>query len=206
MDQPQPHGNFVAYMNRAKNAGDNKPAFDGRIATPEGDTEHRFALWAHEYTDPKTGEVQVMFNGKTDAVAFTDDPMKQLSAIAKDSAAANKDVTQGSLKLSSGQLVLFPNGFKNDLPLPDKERPDYYGFYNPGDDKPVVRISAWARKDRYQHAMLSGATSHPLPGKTEAEQQNEETNLQDLVDSGAVTKGLKGKGRGKSKTEGASRS
>jgi hypothetical protein len=56
---------------------------------------------------------------------------------------------------------------KGAAPAPEKNRPDYWGAYNPGNGEPVVRISAWAKKDRNQHAMLGGATSYPLPGKTE---------------------------------------
>jgi hypothetical protein len=30
----QPHGNFIAFINRSKQPGDNQPMFDGRIAIP----------------------------------------------------------------------------------------------------------------------------------------------------------------------------
>ena len=50
----QQHGNFIAFMNRSKEPGDNKPTFDGRMAVPGGE-ELRFALWAHEFKKPEVG-------------------------------------------------------------------------------------------------------------------------------------------------------
>ena len=34
MDQSKPRGDFVAFMNRDKQPGDSRPAFEGRIAKP----------------------------------------------------------------------------------------------------------------------------------------------------------------------------
>jgi hypothetical protein len=60
-----------------------------------------------------------------------------------------------------------------------------------------VRISVWEKKDRNQHAMLAGATSYPIPGKSEEQQQDAVPDIKDLVESGAVSKGMpKAKGRG----------
>jgi hypothetical protein len=188
MDQ-QPHGNFIAFMNRSKQPGDDKPTFDGRLAIPGAEEERRFALWAHEYKNPKTGEMQIMFNGQTDAVVAGAAPMEQVAALIKEVPAAERgEATFGNLKLAPRQLVLFPNGFKAEAP--EKDRPDYWGAYNPGNGAPVVRISAWAKKDRNQHAMLGGATSYPLPGKSEVQQQDAAPELKELVESGAVTQGM----------------
>lgn len=95
--------------------------------------------------------------------------MEQVAALIKDAPATGGEVAFGNLKLAPRQLVLFPNGFKADAP--EKNRPDYWGAYNLGNGEPIVRISAWARKDRNQHAMLGGATSYPIPGKSEVQQQ-----------------------------------
>ena len=199
MEQTQPHGNFVAFMNRQKQPGDNKPTFDGRLSLPDAESELRLALWSHEYTNPETGEVQIMFNGRTDAVVKGDAPMAQVAALTK-GVSADDMAMVGNLDLSPRQVVLFPNKYKDDEP--DKERPDYWGAFNPGNGEPVVRISAWARKDRNQHAMLSGATSYPIPGKSEDEQQVAQDELKGLVESGAVTKGVK---KAKAKDAGVSR-
>jgi hypothetical protein len=196
----QTHGNFIAFMNRNKQPGDDKPTFDGRLAIPGVEDERRFALWAHEYKNPKTGEMQIMFNGQTDAVIAGATAMEQVAALIKTVPAGQGEATIGNLKLAPRQLVLFPNGFKAEAP--EKDRPDYWGAYNPGNGEPIVRISAWTKKDRNQHAMLGGATSYPIPGKSEAQQQDAAPNLKDLVESGAVSQGMpvrKGKGRGEAR-------
>ena len=202
MDKPatptQPHGNFVGFLNRQKSPGDNKPTFEGRLGIPDTETEHRFALWAHEYTDPKTGEVKIMFNGQADAVSPTELPLDQVSQLLQ----ADKDehtATLSNVQLAPRQLVLFPNGFKDDEP--EKKRPDYWGGFNPGRGQPLVRISVWARKDRNDRVMLSGATSYPIPGKSEAEMQAATPTLETLLANGTLTKGVDEKGtKGKGKT------
>lgn len=199
MEQNQ-SGNFVAFYNRQKVVGDNKPAFDGRLSTPGREDELRFALWAHEYTNPKTGEVQIMLNGQAGAFAASASPLEQIAALTRQTPAGT-EATFSNLTLAPRQVVLFPNGFKAEAP--DKDRPDYWGAYNPADGSPVVRLSVWAKKDRNQNPMLAGATSYPIPGKSEAEIQDV-APMQDLLDSGAVTKGMpeKAKWRSKARAEG----
>lgn len=168
MDQSL-RGNFIAFLNRDKQPGDNKPAFDGRLSVPGSDEELRLALWAHDYINPKTGEVQIMFNGQTGLASTTAAPMEQVAALLRQNP-EQAGATLGNVTLAARQVVLFPNGFKADSP--DKDRPDYWGAFNPGDGSPLVRISAWAKKDRNHNAMLAGATSYPIPGKSEAQQQD----------------------------------
>lgn len=193
--QQQPRGDFVAFMNRDKEPGDNRPAFEGRISKPGSEDKHAVTLWAHEYTDPKTGEIKVMFNGQVEAIARGAAPADQINALVRQSADA-KDVALGGLTLAPRQVVLFPNGFKAEAP--EKERPDYWGAFNPGDGSPVVRSSVWLKTDKSGRAYMSGATSYPLPGKSEGELQAAEMGLHDLIESGQVTRGVarKGKGRG----------
>ncbi len=197
MDQttPQPRGNFIAFINRDKKQGDNRPAFEGLIALPGTEQERRLALWAHEYTNPKTGEVQVMFNGQADSITTSASALEQISSLAA-TPASDQDATLGNLTLSAGQIVMFPNGFKSDAP--EKDRPDYWGAYNPGNGEPLVRISTWAKKDRNDHAMLTGATSYPIPGKSEADMQEAQADMGQLLDTGVVTKGMPKKAAGRS--------
>jgi hypothetical protein len=192
----QPHGNFIAFMNRSKHPGDDKPTFAGRLAISGADTERRFALWAHEYKNPKSGEMQIMFNGQTGAVLAGDTAMEQVAALLKDARAAEGEAAFGNLKLAPRQIVLFPNAFKADAP--EKNRPDYWGAYNPGNGEPVVRISAWANKDRNQRAMLGG---DPIPGKSEVQQQDAAPDLKQLVDQGVVSQGMPAKGKGRGRGE-----
>ncbi len=192
--QQQPRGDFVAFMNRDKQPGDNRPAFEGRISKPGSEEKHDITLWAHEYTDPKTGEIKVMFNGQADAIARNAAAGEQIAMLVKQSDGA-KDAAMGGLTLAPRQVVLFPNGFKD--AAPEKQRPDYWGAYNPGDGSPIVRSSVWLKKDRSGRAFLSGATSYPLPGKSEAEQQAAERGLHDLIEAGSVSKGMPKKARGR---------
>jgi hypothetical protein len=194
---PQPHGNFVGFLNRSKSPGDNRPTFEGRLGIPATENEHRFALWAHEYTNPKTGEVKVMFNGQADAIEPTALPLDQVTQLMRADTQGDT-ATMSNVELAPRQLVLFPNGFKDEAP--DKKRPDYWGAFNPGRGQPVVRISVWARKDRNDRVMLTGATSYPIPGKSEAEMQSDMPNLDKLVADGILTKGFpKEKAKGKAK-------
>lgn len=166
MDQ-RPTGNFVAFKNREKNPGDKRPAFDGRIAMPGSEDERDFALWAHDFIDKTTGEARVMFNGAASATARNADAGTQIAAM---TSGKGEDAGYSGLTLAPRQVVLFPNRFKDEAP--DKKRPDYWGAFNPGDGSAVVRVSAWARTDRNGNVYLSGATSYPIPGKSEAEMQD----------------------------------
>lgn len=181
----QTTGNFIAYLNRDLEPGVKKPAFDGRISIPGRDEEMRFALWAHAYRNPSTGETQVMFSGKASNVVTNAAPLEQMTTLVKASP-ENTKATIGNLTLAPRQVVLFLNRFKADAP--EKDRPDYWGAFNPGNGEPVVRISAWARRDRNDHAMLTGATSYPLPGKSETQQQD--AAIDSLIATGAVSKGM----------------
>lgn len=194
MDQSQPRGDFVAFLNRDKQPGDRRPIFEGRIAKPGSDDKHALTLWAHEYTDPRTGEVKTMYSGTIGATSPDAAPADQIAAITRIGSASEQTI--GNLSLRPRQVVLFPNGFKAEAP--DKERPDLWGAANFGDGSPVVRSSVWLRKTRNGEVMLSGATSYPIPGKTEADMQRGEDGLAELLERGGVTKGEpeKRKGRG----------
>lgn len=56
-------------------------------------------------------------------------------------------------KLEPDAVILFANKTKD---ADNPERPDYYGFYNPGDGK-LQRIAAWSQLDRYGNPMLTGS-------------------------------------------------
>jgi len=168
---PQPRGDFVAFLNRDKEPGDNRPIFAGRIAKPGSDETLPLTLWAHEYADPKTGEVKTMYSGTIGTVSPDADPAAQIAALTR--AGSPAEQTLGNLTLRPRQVVLFPNGFKADAP--EKERPDLWGAANFGDGSPIVRNSVWLRKTRTGEVMMSGATSYPIPGTSEAEMQAAET-------------------------------
>lgn len=194
------HGNFIAFLARDKEPGDKRPVFEGRLSLPDAEGELHFPLWGHEYADPKTGEMMTMFNGNTDAVSTDDTPKDQVAALLRnESGIAPASISK--VQLRARQVVLFPNRFKDEAP--EKERPDFCGAYNPGNGQPVVRISAWMRKDRYGRAMLTGATSYPLPGKNEVEQQDATPTIAQLEAQGVVSRGTpdQGKKRGAGRGE-----
>lgn len=193
----QARGNFIAFLLSEKEPGDKRPMFEGRLSLPnDPKVEYGFPLFAHEYTDPKTGEVMTMFNGGTDPVSLNAAPMDQIAALLKGADATTALTSVGSLQLRPRQLVLFPNRFKNEAP--EKERPDYWGAYNHGNDQPVLRIGAWLRKDRYGRAMFGGSTSYPLPGKNEAEQQDAARSIAELEAQGVVSRGMPEKSKKRS--------
>lgn len=84
------------------------------------------------------------------------------------------------------------------MEAPEKNRPDYWGAYNPANGESIVRISVWAKKDRNQHAMLAGATSYPVPGKTEAQLQDALVGVEQPIEDGVVSRDVgKARGRGR---------
>lgn len=100
--------------------------------------EHRFAIWAHEFKNPATGEMQVMYNGQIDAVTPGAPVKDQVATMMKAAGSDQAEATLGNLKLAPRQLVLFPNRFKGDAP--DKNRPDLWSaFY------PAPGVSAYGR-------------------------------------------------------------
>lgn len=184
----QPRGDFVAFLNRDKQPGDRKPVFQGRISKPGSDDKRPLVLWAHEYADPKTGEMKIMYSGHAEAVAINIPAAEQVAALVARATNEGADAVLGNLTLAPHQVVLFPNGFKAEAP--EKDRPDYWGAFNPGDGSPIVRNSVWLKQDRNGRAYLSGATSYPIPGKSEVEQQAAQADLGRLVAEGAVTKDM----------------
>ncbi|KUO58151.1 MAG: hypothetical protein APF80_12000 [Alphaproteobacteria bacterium BRH_c36] len=187
MDQPtQPRGDFVAFLNRDKQPGDRRPIFEGRIAKPGSDHKHDLTLWAHEFTDKATGEIKTMYTGTVGAVSTDMDPADQIAALTR--TANTSEQTFGNLSLRPRQVAIFPNGYKDEAP--DKDRPDLWGAINFGDGTPVVRASVWFKKTRSGEVMLSGATSYPIPGKSEAEMQAAEPDLATMMETGQVTKGM----------------
>lgn len=195
--EPQPHGNFIAFLARDKEPGDKRPMFEGRLSLPEDPKlEYGFPLFAHEYTDPRTGEVMTMFNGTTDPVSMNAAPMDQIAALLKTADTATALSSVGNLQLRPRQLVLFPNRFRDEAP--EKDRPHFWGAYNHGSNHAVLRIGSWLRKDRYGRAMFGGSTSYPLPGKSEVEQQDAAPTIEELETQGVISRGMPEKGKKRS--------
>ncbi|MGD9830672.1 MAG: hypothetical protein AB7I42_30250 [Bradyrhizobium sp.] len=189
----QQRGDFVAFLNRNKQPGDKRPMFEGRIAKPGSDETHPLTLWAHQYADPRTGEVKTMYSGTIGPVSPDAAPADQVERLIQTGDAA--DLAIGNLTIRPRQVVLFPNGFKDEAP--DRKRPDLWGAANFGDGSELVRSSVWLIKARNGNAMMSGATSYPIPGKSEADMQRDEGGLEELIARGEVSKGMPAKKRAK---------
>lgn len=144
MDQTtkQPTGNFYAPMNRYKQPGDDKPIFTGTLTKPDDDAALPFALWAFQYADRKTGEVKAGYSGGINGVPANIPAQAQIDALLAD--ASGIDVTVANLTLRPGQVVLFPNAFKDELS--NKGRPDLWGWVNPTDGTPPFKPGVWIKQ------------------------------------------------------------
>ena len=187
-------GDFVAFMNRKKVPGDNRPAFEGHLTKPGADDKYPAVLWAHEYTDRKTGEVKIMFSGEIGNPAATAPAADQVAALLTAAQATTSlkepEAVLRSLRLAPRQVVLFPNGFKHEAP--EKDRPDYHGGVNYGDGSSPDQIGAWLKNDRYGRAYLSGNTSHPIFNKDSGRaSQDRRDGLDELIGAGQDSRGMR---------------
>jgi hypothetical protein len=73
--------------------------------------------------------------------AYTQPPKEQEQQMAVEIPSKNGG---DPFKLEAGSIILFTNKTKD---AENQGRPDYYGFYNPGDGK-LQRIAAWSNLDR----------------------------------------------------------
>ncbi len=156
----QPTGNFAAFFNRNKAQGDNLPMFiDGKITKPGADDERAVTLWAFEYQNAD-GVTHTGYNGTIGTMNRNAPAIDQVQAFMKSQKSGTDLDAGGKLKVAPNQIVLFANKTKADAP--DKDRPTNYGFVNFGDGTPLVRVSAWLDKDRYQRPILTGSTQFPM--------------------------------------------
>ena len=185
----QPRGDFYAPLNRYKQPGDDRPMFSGTLSKPGEDPKLPFSLWAFDYTDTKTGELKTGYSGGINGVATNVPAAEQIAALK--AAPKGQQVSVANLTLRPGQVVLFENGFKHDEPQPKHERPDLWGWVNPTDGTPPFQTGVWLRTfEDSNRPYLSGATQYPLPGKSEREQQDAAAELEAMVASGKVSKGM----------------
>lgn len=194
MDQPQqPKGNFYAPVNRYKQQGDDRPIFSGTLTKPGDEAELPFSVWAFQYTDKKTGEIKLGYSGNINGIPANIPAQAQIEALLADPTGV--DVTVANLTLRPGQIVLFPNGFKDEAP--EKGRPDQWGWVNPTDGTPPFKAGVWIKQyEDSKRPYLSGQTQYPLPGKSAAEQQ---PTLDDLIATEQVTRGMP---KGRKRAEG----
>jgi len=172
-------GNFIVYTNRNKQPGDQRPLFQGRLAAPGEEKHFAVALWGGK---DKNGNL--MFTGRSSAYASNSEAMAQVEDLLAADAPAEGVLEEAGLKIAPHQIVLFKNAFK-DAEHPD--RPDFWGRWNPGAGLPLVAVSGWMRKDRYQRPMLAGEVTLPKPGVEVGKAEASEQTLNDLIEAGVVT-------------------
>ena len=225
--QPQPQGDIFANINRRHQHGDNLPAFEGTIQHPVTKAEHAMALWAREFVDKKTGEVKTYFRGRTALVGRNLDVEAQLAALVAAGKPADETLPElaqdtSNLNLEPGEVLLFPNGFREQLLAehaarlvaegkdPEKEKPKnpphYWGRWNANPREPLVSNSVWLSKSRvrrnYGELVLSGFTQYPQPSRNHADQQHPASSIFDLERQGVLSRGMPDKGKRKTDAAG----
>lgn len=159
-------GNFRAFKNNTKEVGDDRPLFQGKLTLPGMKDERSFALWP--YASEKDGAT--ILSGRAGAsansqiAAYTQPDKEQVQKMAVELPSRNG---AAPFKLEPDSLILFTNKTKD---ADNQERPDFYGFYNPGDGK-TQRIAAWSNLDRYGNPMLTGSLQ-PYEQRMEREQDD----------------------------------
>lgn len=167
MSEAPPRGNFIAGQNRGKPQGSRQPDFTGRMSIPGRDNEHGVALWVR-----KDKHQHPYFSGRMDPMPLTDNVAAQIDHLAEPNGTGEILEAGPNLTLEPYQVLLFHNRFKEpdaadsvDEAAKRARRPDFWGRLNPGDGTPVVAVSVWLGQDRWQHPLLTGATSYPQPGR-----------------------------------------
>ena len=152
-------GNIIGFLNITKQPGDDRPVFQGKLKLPGQEAERGFAVWA--FTSEKSGETVLSGRAGESAIA-------QIDKFAAPERAHDTDTTISIAQKEGGQalevkphtLVMFTNKSKD---AENQNRPDYWGYYNPGGNMPLMRLAAWARTDQRGKAMLTGSLEKDEP-------------------------------------------
>lgn len=147
-DKKDPNrGNLIANINPKATADNKLPGFEGKLTFPGHDEQRHFTLWAHK---TKTGAL--MFTGRAAESGYA-----QISNLIQAPAppdehtlsVAQKDGRE--LKLKPLEIVLFTN------PTKEGKRPDFYGYFNSGDDDKPLKVSVWQRTGDKGRVYLTGS-------------------------------------------------
>lgn len=152
-------GNLRAFTNFRKTPDNNQPLFNGKLTLPGHADERGFALWPT--VSEKSGATVLSGRARPAATAQIDAWAKP-DAIDPDAAIRVAQNDGKGLTIDPDALLLFENKQK-DASSPD--RPDYWGYFNPGKGERLMRIAAWAGTDRSGNAMLTGNLEIDVPRK-----------------------------------------
>jgi hypothetical protein len=153
MPHDQEEGRFIAFLNRDKQPEDNKPAFEGKLSLPQSTDERRAVLWAHT-----TKQERTMLAGRVSKSATA-----QIEELARPRQPDDRTIDQAQtdgkqFAVDPHEILLFSNGHKK-----QSNQPDYWGYYNPGDGAPLMRLAVWAKSDAHGKAMLAGSVKEHEP-------------------------------------------
>lgn len=154
-------GSMVAF--KRLNRENNTPAFQGTITLPGHTEERGFALWASR--SKQTNEL--VFSGRAGESKQVQleklvNPGKEFGD--REIELVQKDGGKG-LTIKPHDVVMFTNRQKD---AEHATRPDFWGYYNPGGDQPLMRLSAWTNTDRSGNVMLSGSVQNNEPEKKQS--------------------------------------
>jgi|EndMetStandDraft_9_1072997.scaffolds.fasta_scaffold05994_2 hypothetical protein len=148
-DNDREDARILAFLNSEKQLGDNKPAFEGKLSLPGNRQERRVALWAHT-----TKQGRTMLAGRVSRSAAAQ--IEELARPVRDDDDALIEQAQTDSKqfaVDAHEVLLFTNSRKGPE---SSSAPDYWGYCNPGDGAPLMRLAVWAKTDSRGRAMLSG--------------------------------------------------
>lgn len=150
-------GNLIAFLNRQRDKGKDRPAFQGKITLPGKTDERGFALWT--YTSAG-GDVVLSGRALQDATSQIEmlaNPDRPLTDATIELAQRDGGT---ALSIKAHTMVLFTNKQKT---AETQSRPDFWGYFNPGGSDPLMRLGVWAKTDRSGAAMLTGEVTADDP-------------------------------------------
>lgn len=152
-DSDPTRGNMIGFLNTSKVPGDARPVFQGKLTLPGVLAERGFALWAT--TSERSGATVLTGRAGENAVSQIDKLTKPAPDHEVDAtiALAQRDGAE-ALEIKPHSMVLFTNKSKD---AQNQSRPDYWGYYNPGGNEPLMRLAAWAKTDQRGNAMITGS-------------------------------------------------
>ncbi|WP_046847908.1 hypothetical protein [Hyphomicrobium sp. GJ21] len=144
-------GKFKVYKNFKKQKGDDRPLFQGTISLPGEDAVRPVILWGYE---SQSGNIVLSGRALEDGNGQIEELIRPDMDTSADEVMeiALKNGSKG-LQVKPNDIVLFTNTQKN---AENESRPDYWGYHNPGNGKPLMRVAAWTGHDRGGNVKLTG--------------------------------------------------
>lgn len=182
-------GNIIAYTNLKKKQGDKLPGFTGKLTLPESTAERGVSLWPN--VSKRTGHIVISGRVRADA-------NDQIALMATDAPKIDADQVIEIMQTDGNALRVEPNSlvmFQNKSKAQNPNRPDMYGFLNPGKGQPLMRMSVWSRVDRNGNAYLSGSVQKHEPRPEKGLEEGPDASVDDEPEPDMRVKKAKKPGR-----------